>query len=394
MKIAARMGRISPSATMGMKLKADELKAQGKDVLSFAVGEPDFPTPDNVVAATKKALDDGDTKYTAASGTAELKEAICEATAREIGVRYEPANVIVSCGAKHSLLNIFQTLVDPADEVIIIAPYWVTYPDQIRYSEGTPVVIETTGDNDFEPDLDEVRDAVTDKTVALMMNSPCNPTGAVYSRAAIEGLAAIAVESDIALISDEIYKQIIFDGATHVSPASLSNEAKAQTLIVDGVAKTYAMTGWRIGWFIGDPDVVKAAGRFQGQATSNPTSIAQAASVEALTGPQESVEEVRAEFETRRDYVMDRLSEMPRVNCARPTGAFYVFPDVSEYYGRTLGGKTLADSNDMSEYLLNEALISVVPGVAFGADDYIRLSFACSMAELEEGLDRLAKALA
>ncbi len=321
MKIAARMGRISPSATMGMKLKADELKAQGKDVLSFAVGEPDFPTPENVIEAAKKALDGGATKYTAAGGTVELKAAICEATAREIGVEYEPANVIVSNGAKHSLLNIFQTLVDPGDEVIIIAPYWVTYPDQIRYSEGTPVVIETSGDNDFAPDLDQVRDAITDKTVALMMNSPCNPTGAVYSPEIIEGLAAIAVEKSITLISDEIYKQIIFDRAKHVSPASLSDEVKAQTLIVDGVAKTYAMTGWRIGWFIGDTDVVKASGRFQGQATGSPVAVSQAATIEALIGPQESVEEMRAEFQARRDFVMDRLSEMPGVKCARPTGA-------------------------------------------------------------------------
>lgn len=394
MKISARMGRISPSATMGMKVKADELKAQGKDVLSFAVGEPDFPTPANVIAAAKKAMDDGQTKYTAASGTAELKEAICEATAREIGVQYKPANVIVSNGAKHSLLNIFQTLLDPGDEVIIIAPYWVTYPDQIRYSEGTPVVIETSGANDFAPDLDQVRDAITDKTVALVMNSPCNPTGAIYSPETIAGLAAIAIEKNIALISDEIYKQVIFDGAKHVSPASLSDEAKAQTLVVDGVAKTYAMTGWRIGWFLGDPDVVKAAGSFQGQATANPVSISQAATVEALTGPQESVEEMRAQFEARRDYVMDRLGEISGVKCARPTGAFYVFPDVSDYYGRDLRGTSIADSNDMTEYLLNEALISLVPGVAFGADDYIRLSFACSMQQLEDGLDRLEKALA
>ncbi len=394
MKIAERMGRISPSATMGMKLKADALKAQGKDVLSFAVGEPDFPTPANVIEAAKRAMDDGDTKYTAASGTAALKEAICEATAREIGVQYEPKNVIVSNGAKHSLLNIFQTIVDAGDEVIIIAPYWVTYPDQIRYSEGTPVVISTTAANDFAPDLDQVRDAVTDKTAALVINSPSNPTGAIYTREAIEGLATIAVEKNVPLISDEIYKQIIFDGAEHVSPASLSEEAKAQTLVVDGVAKTYAMTGWRIGWFLGDPAVVKAAGSFQGQATANPVSVAQAATVEALTGPQDSVEEMRAQFEARRDYVMERLSALPGVKCARPTGAFYVFPDVSEYYGRELNGVAINDSNDMTEYLLNKALISLVPGVAFGADDYIRLSFACAMEQIEDGLDRLEKALA
>ncbi|MCD6361121.1 MAG: pyridoxal phosphate-dependent aminotransferase [Armatimonadetes bacterium] len=394
MKIAARMSRISPSATMAMKVRADELKAQGKDVLSFAVGEPDFPTPDNVLRAAEQAMAAGATKYTAASGTTELKQAICDATVRDIGVQYEPANVIVSCGAKHSLLNIFQTLVDPGDEVVVIAPYWVTYPDQIRYSEGEPVVITTSGENDFQPDLDQVRDAVTDRTVAMVINSPCNPSGAVYRPEIIEGLADIAVEKQIALISDEIYKHIIFDGVRHVSPASLSEDARARTLIVDGVAKTYAMTGWRIGWFIGDPDVVKAAGRFQGQATSNPNSIAQEATIEALTGPQESVEEMRAEFERRRDYVIERLSAMPGVKCSRPTGAFYAFPDVSEHYTRGLGGGKVTDSSTMCEYLLDEALISMVPGAAFGADDYIRLSFACSMEQLEDGLNRLEKALA
>ncbi len=394
MKIAARMDRISPSATMAMKAKADALKAEGKDVLSFAVGEPDFPTPDNVVEACKRALDAGETRYTAASGTAELKQAICDATARDIGVQYEPANVIVSCGAKHSLLNIFQTLVDPGDEVVVIAPYWVTYPDQIRYSEGTPVIVSTSGDKGFQPDLDEVRDAVTDKTVAMVINSPCNPSGVVYTPEAIAGLAEIAVAKNITLISDEIYKHIIFDGAKHVSPASVSDEARMQTLVVDGVAKTYAMTGWRIGWFMGCPDVVKAAGRFQGQATSNPASMAQAATIEALNGPQESVEAMRVEFEARRDYVAARLAEMPGVKCAQPIGAFYAFPDVSEHYGREMGGNTIDGSSAMTEYLLEAALISLVPGEAFGADDYIRLSFACSMEQLEMGLDRLAGALA
>lgn len=394
MKIAARMDRISPSATMAMKTRADELKAQGKDVLSFAVGEPDFPTPEHIVRAAEQAMAAGATKYTATGGTNDLKQAIIEATARDLGVQYEPSQVIVSCGAKHSLLNIFQALVDPGDEVIVIAPYWVTYPDQIRYSEGEPVVINSSGEDNFAPDLDQVRDAVTDRTVALVINSPCNPTGAVYSPETIAGLAQIAVEKDIALISDEIYKHIIFDGARHVSPAAVSEAAKAKTIIVDGVAKTYAMTGWRIGWFIGDRDVVKAAGRFQGQATSNPNSIAQAATVEALRGPQESVEAMRAEFERRRDFVIERLSAMPGVKCARPVGAFYAFPDVSEHYGRELGGRTITGSQVMTEYLLDEALISTVAGDAFGADDYIRLSFACSMEDLDEGLDRMEQALA
>jgi len=379
---------------MAMKNRADQLKAQGKQVLSFAVGEPDFPTPENIIRAAERAMAAGATKYTETSGTAELKQAICEATERDLGVRYQPSNVIVSCGAKHSLLNLFQVLVDPGDEVIVIAPYWVTYPDQIRYSEGEPVVINTSGENDFAPDLDQVRDAVTDRTVAMVINSPCNPTGAVYSPEIIAGLAEIAVEKDIFLISDEIYKHIIFDGARHLSPAAVSEAAKAKTIIVDGVAKTYAMTGWRIGWFIGDERIVKAAAKFQGQATSNPNSIAQAATVEALRGPQDSVAAMRAEFQRRRDYVVQRLSAMPGVRCSCPAGAFYAFPDVSEHYGRELGGRTITGSQVMTEYLLDQALISTVAGDAFGADHHIRLSFACSMQELEQGLDRLEQALA
>ncbi len=393
MRIARRIDEISPSATIGMKVKADELRAQGSDVLSFAVGEPDFPTPQNVIEAAKRAMDEGHTKYTAAAGTTELRQAICDATKRDIGVEYEPSQVLASNGAKHSLMNLAMTLVHPGDEVIVFSPYWVTYPDQISVCGGRPVAIETRGEDDFQPDLDEVRAAITPWTVAMMINSPCNPSGAVYEPEIVEGLAEIAVEHDLVIISDEIYKHIIFDGTRAVSPASLGDEVKERTVIVDGVAKSYAMTGWRVGWILGPESIVKAASKLQGQMTSCPNTIAQQATFEALSGPQDSVEEMRQQFEERRDYVVDRLSAMPGVTVARPRGAFYAFPNVSAHYVRELAGRTIGGSLDMAEYLLEEALISLVPGAAFGADDYVRISFAASMEQLEEGLDRWERAL-
>jgi aspartate aminotransferase len=388
------MDAIQPSATIGMKVKADQLKQQGKDVLSFAVGEPDFPTPDNVVAAAKNALDAGETKYTAASGTTELKEAICEKTEADLGASYEPENVLVSNGAKHSLMNIAQVLYDAGDEVICFSPYWVTYPVQAQFVGAQPVAIETRGEDDFQPDLDEVRAAITDRSVAIMINSPCNPTGAVYEPAIIEGIAEIAVEHDLAIISDEIYKHILYDDARHLSPAALGDEVRDRTIIVDGVAKSYAMTGWRIGWILADAAFVKRASALQGQATSCPNTIAQAATVEALLGPQDSVAEMTEQFAERRDFVMEQLAEIPDVTCATPKGAFYAFPNVSAYYGRELRGTTIGGSLEMAEYLLEEGLISLVPGEAFGADDYIRISFAASMQQLEEGLRRFKEALA
>ncbi len=393
MKIAARLDSITPSATMVMKIKADELSKQGKDVLSFAVGEPDFATPENICEAARQAMAEGATKYTAASGTPELKEAVVAAIKRDLGVSYEPGQVLVSNGAKHSLMNVFQTLVEPGDEVIILTPYWVTYPDQIRLCGGEPREVVTHWEQDFQPDLARVRAEVTDRTVAILLNTPCNPTGAVYSREVIEGIAELAIERDLVIVSDEIYKHIIFDGAEHISPVTLGDEVKERTLLADGVAKSYSMTGWRIGWLVGDAEFVSAAGRLQSQATSCPNSIAQQAALEALNGPQESVEQMRRQFEARRDLVMERLDDIPGVRCSRPVGAFYAFPDVTEHYGRTLGGAKVEDSTAMCEYLLTEGLISLVPGAAFGADEYVRLSFACSTEEIEEGLARMKRAL-
>lgn len=393
MRIARRIESITPSATIGMKVKGDALKAQGKDVLSFALGEPDFPTPANIVAAAERAMAEGKTKYTDASGVPQLKDAICAAAERDLGLSYGRSQCIVSNGAKHSLMNIAATLVNPGDEVIIFAPYWVTYPDQVKLCDGRPVVIETRGEDDFQPDLNAVRAAVSDYTVAILINSPCNPTGAVFGRELLEGIAEIALEHDLIIISDEIYKHILFDGRRHVSPAQLGDEIKARTLIVDGVAKSYSMPGWRIGWVLGPEHITKAMGELQGQTTSNPNTIAQWAAVEALNGPQESVAAMNEQFERRRDFVVERLRAIPDLTCSAPGGAFYAFPDASAYYGRTLRGQTIEGSVSLAEYLLEEGLISLVPGEAFGADDYLRLSFAASMKQLEEGLNRLEAAL-
>ncbi len=369
------------------------MRAAGKDVLSFAVGEPDFPTPDNIIAAAARAMDEQKTKYTDASGIAELKSAVCAATKRAIGVEYNNSEVCISNGAKHVLSNVFETLIDPGDEIIVLAPYWVTYPELIRLYGGTPIEIMTSAADDFQPDLDRVADAVTDRTVAICTNSPNNPTGGVLSNESIQGLASIVIDNDLTLISDEIYKEIRFDGREYLSPASLPG-MKDRTVIVDGVAKAYSMTGWRIGWSLAPEPFTRAVGNLQSQQTSNPCSISQWASVEALNGPQDSVEQMRQEFEKRRDYIIPALQAIDGIECAMPGGAFYAFPDVSSFFGKTLKGMAINASEDMSAYLLEHAWVSTVHGMAFGCEGFIRLSFACSMAQIEEGVSRIARALA
>jgi aspartate aminotransferase len=369
------------------------MRAAGQDILSFAVGEPDFPTPENIRAAAKRAIDEGKTKYTPASGIPELKKAIIEAQVRDTGLSYEASQVCVSNGGKHALMNIWRTLLNPGDEIIIFAPYWVSYPDQIRLCDGVPVVIPTSGDNEFQPDLDQVRAAVTDRTVGILVNSPSNPSGAVFTEATMESLARIAIERDLTIISDEIYKHLLYDGRRHVSPAMFGGDAKQRTIIADGVAKTYAMTGWRIGWLIAPPEFAKAAGNLQSQETSNAGSVSQWAAIEALTGPQESVGEMRKAFEERRGYIVQALRETEGLKCANPGGAFYVFPDISAHLGRTIGGRKIESSLDMANYLLEEALVSLVDGASFGAEGYIRLSFACSLDNVKEGVRRIRAAL-
>ncbi len=392
MKIAQRVASIAPSPTMEGAKKAKAMRAEGKDVLSFAVGEPDFPTPENVIAAAVTALEEQKTKYTNASGIDELKAAIVAATRRTIGVEYDASEVCISNGAKHTLSNVFATLLEPGDEVIVLAPYWVTYPELIKLYDGRTVAVLAGGENDFQPDIAEIADAITDRTVAICINSPNNPTGGVLTEQSIRDIAGLVIENDLTLISDEIYKEILFDDREYLSPAGLP-DMKQRTIVVDGVAKSYAMTGWRIGWSLAPADFTKGLGSLQSQQTSNANTIAQWAGVEALTGPQESVQEMCREFQTRRDYIIPALQAMDGVECAMPAGAFYAFPDISAYFGRTLGGRRINTSLEMTDYLLAEAWISTVPGIAFGAEGYIRISFACSMEQIEEGVRRLEEAL-
>ncbi len=392
MKISRRVADIAPSPTMEGARKAKAMCAEGKDVLSFAVGEPDFPTPENIINAAVIAMDEQKTKYTNASGIDELKAAIVAATRRDIGVQYDTSEVCISNGAKHALSNVFATLIEPGDEVIVLAPYWVTYPELINLYGGKTVEVLATGESDFQPDSSEIAAAITDKTVAVCINSPNNPSGGVLNEQSISDIARLVIDNDLTLISDEIYKAILFDGRDYLSPAALPG-MKERTIIIDGVAKAYSMTGWRIGWSLAPADFTKPLISLQSQQTSNANTIAQWASVEALNGAQDSVEKMRREFEQRRDRIIPALQAIDGVKCAMPAGAFYAFPDISSHFGRTLGGRRINTSLDMTDYLLAEAWISTVPGSAFGVEGYIRISFACSMEQIDEGVHRLDKAL-
>ncbi len=391
-RLSTRAQNIKPSPTIGMATKAKQLKAEGKDVISFAVGEPDFPTPENICEAARRALVEGKTKYTPASGIPELKEAICRKTAADLGVTYKPSQVCVSNGGKHALMNIWQALINPGDEVIVFAPYWVSYPAQIELCGGQVKVIATSGADDFQPDLEMVADAVGDRTVAILINSPSNPSGAVLTEETVRGLCEIATQNDLVIVSDEIYKHLLYDGRKHFSPLHVEGMAE-RTIIADGVAKTYSMTGWRIGWLLGPEEFVAACSSIQSQATSNPNSIAQWAAVEALTGPQESVEAMRRQFEKRRDMIVPALQAMEGVQCPTPGGAFYVFPDISACLGREIRGRRIETDEDLAMCLLEEFWVSLVPGSAFGTPGYIRISFACSMEDIEKGLQRIQEAL-
>ncbi len=374
-----------------MDTAAKEMVRRGIDVISFGVGEPDFDTPENVKQAAVKAIEAGRTKYTPAGGIHELKVAIQQKLARDNGLEYGLDQIVVTVGAKHALYNLAQVLLDPGDEVIVPAPYWVSYVEQVRVTGAVPVVVQTRGENGFRLTAEEFRRAITPRTKALILNSPSNPTGAVYRREHLEALAEVAVEHGIAVISDEIYEPFIYGGAQHVSIASLGPEIKALTLVVNGVSKSHAMTGWRIGFIAGDSRVIKAVTSLQSHSVSNPTSIAQYAAIEALTGPQEPVQRMVAEFARRREYLVQRLRALPGVECDMPEGAFYVFPKISAVFGKSLGGRKVTDSASLCQLLLEEGHVSVVPGSAFGAEGYMRLSYATSMENLEKGMDRIER---
>jgi aspartate aminotransferase len=393
MKLAERVSLIKPSLTMAVDTKAKALKKAGLDVVNLGVGEPDFETPEFIKEAAIRAIKEGFTKYTPAGGIDELKEAIRVRFQEDLGLSYQLDEVIVSCGGKHALYNIAQVLWGPGDEVVVPAPYWVSYPPMILLAGAIPVILPTREENGFKATPEELASVVTQKTRAVILNSPSNPTGSVYSREELEALGRIILEKDLIVVSDDIYDKIIFNGSSFVNLAMLGEDYKARTLVVNGVSKAYAMTGWRIGYVAGSKEVIAAINKIQSQSTSNPTSIAQKAAVAALEGPQDFVEQRRLEFDRRRTYIAERLAALPEVRTALPDGAFYVFPNFSAYYRKKIGGKSIKDSLELADYLLERARIAVVPGVAFGEDRCLRISYAPSLALIEKGMDRLEKAL-
>jgi aspartate aminotransferase len=388
MKISQRARNTAPSPTLGITARFKQMRAQGIDVIGFGAGEPDFDTPEHIKRAAIAALEAGDTKYTPSSGTDALRKAIGEKLRRDNSLSYEPNEIIVSVGAKHTLYNIMQAVLDPGDEVIIPSPYWVSYPEQVKLADGIPVFVEAPESDGFRVTAAAIRAALTPRTRMVIINSPSNPTGAAIPEDELQRIAELVVERDLIVVSDEIYEKLTYDGRRHVSIASFGEEIKARTLTVNGFSKAYSMTGWRLGYVAGDRTVVAAMGRIQDQSTSNPTSFAQAGAVAALTGPQDAVAVMAQAFESRRNVIVDRLNAMPGVRCAKPDGAFYVFPNVSGL----LSPAQIPDSDALAEHLLAEARVAVVPGTGFGAPSYIRLSYATSLEQIEEGMNRLEAA--
>jgi len=393
MKLAARTGRIVPSPTLSIAATAKAMAAQGIDVIDFAAGEPDFDTPDPVKAAAEAAIRTGFTKYTASSGIDELKQAIVKKLEADHGLRYEKSQILVSCGAKHSLYNLAEALFESGDEVLIPAPFWVSYQDQVLLNDATPVLVPTREADGYAVTADMLTAHITPRTKAIIVNSPCNPTGAMYDRASLEGIAQIALTHDLAIISDEIYEKITYDGVRHVSIASLGPEVAARTVVVNGVSKAYAMTGWRIGYAAGPKDVITAMANIQSQSTSNPCSISQKAAVAALNGGDAFPRKMVQEFDRRRRVMVERLNKISGVTCRMPTGAFYAFPNISGLFGRRHATGTIASASDLAAYLLQEAKVTVVPGEPFGSASHMRLSYATGQEAIIRGLDRIETAI-
>ncbi len=392
-RLTHRSQKIKPSPTLAIDSKAKKMIADGIDVVSFGAGEPDFDTPDHIKLAAIKAIDSGKTKYTPVAGIVELKDAIINKLKRDNGLTYTRDDVIVSAGGKHTLYNIAQALFQESDEVIIPAPYWVSYPDQVLLNDATPVIVETEEKDGFCLRPEILEKAITPKTKAFILNSPSNPTGGAYSREQLEALAEVLVRKNIFCISDEIYEKIVYDGFQFTSIASLNDKIKDLTITVNGASKVYSMTGWRMGYAAGPRDIIDAMAKIQGQVTSNITSITQWACVEALNGSHEFLKTWVGEFKKRRDFIVQKFNAIPGVTCFNPQGAFYVFPNMKAYIGKKYDGKTIESCDDLAAYLLEKALVAVVPGSGFGAKGYIRLSYATSMQKIEKGMERITKAL-
>ncbi|WP_353932394.1 pyridoxal phosphate-dependent aminotransferase [Okeanomitos corallinicola TIOX110] len=382
MKLAARVSQVTPSITLAIAAKAKAMKAEGIDVCSFSAGEPDFDTPAHIKAAAAKALDEGKTKYGPAAGEPKLREAIANKLKTSNGLDYKAENVLVTNGGKHSLYNLMVALIDPGDEVIIPAPYWLSYPEMVTLAGGKSVIVHTDASTGYKITPEQLKKAITPKTKLFILNSPSNPTGMVYTPEEIKALAQVIVDADILVVSDEIYEKILYDGAEHISIGSLGAEIFARTLISNGFAKGYSMTGWRLGYLAGPLEIIKAASTIQGHSTSNVCTFAQYGAIAALESSQDCVEEMRQAFAKRRQVMFDRLNAIPGLSCLKPDGAFYLFPDIS---------KTGLKSLEFCNALLEAHQVAVIPGVAFSADNNIRLSYATDMATIEKGMDRLEK---
>lgn len=393
MQLSPFAQRLKPSETLAISTQAKTLRAQGRNIIDFGLGEPDCNTPANIIRAAEHALAEGFTKYTPPSGLPELRRAIADKLERENHLTYTPEQVIVSCGAKQALYNLAMVLIDRGDEVLIPGPCWVTYPAQVEMAGGTPVIIPSTAEDGFKITGDKLRDYLTPRTKGIILNSPCNPTGAVYTPEELADLARVLRDTDLFIISDEIYEQIVFDRVQQISIVTLDPALQERSIVVNGFSKTYAMTGWRLGYCAGPRAVIDACGRLQSQTTSNATAFAQVAGIEALTGPQDSVHAMAQEFEARRNMVVERLNAMDGISCEMPHGAFYVFPQVHGLLGRSHQGKRLQTSMDVAAYWLEVAGVAVVPGQGFGDDGSIRISYAASMADLEAGLARMQQAV-
>lgn len=393
MRFSERARAITPSSTFAFDARAKEMVRKGIDVVSFGTGEPDFDTPKLIQDAGIEAIQKGITRYTPVTGLLPLREAICRKMKEDHGLSYEPSQVLVSSGAKMSLYTAFQVLLSPGDEVLIPAPYWVSYVEQVKLADGVPVIVPSTEKDGFRIKPAALRKYITPKTRVLLLNSPSNPSGAVYTEAEIRAIAEVALEHNLTIVSDEIYEKLIYDGNSHFSIAQVSPEMQERTILINGVSKTYAMTGWRIGYAVGPKDAIKLMANLQGHSTSNASSIGQYASITALTGSQDAFRTMKAEFEKRRNLMVERVNKIPGFSCRKPEGAFYVFANISELLHKTLSGVTINSGDDLADVLLDHAHVAVIPGSGFGMPDFVRFSYATSINRIEEGLDRINRYL-
>ncbi|WP_330397340.1 pyridoxal phosphate-dependent aminotransferase [Maledivibacter halophilus] len=391
--LTKRVKNMKPSATVELTAKVLDLKRQGVDVIALNVGEPDFNTPENVCRIGKKAIDEGFTKYTTVSGTVELREAICKKLLEDNKIKYSPKEIIVSTGGKQVLINAVLALCEEGDEVLLPTPCWVSYIEMIKLAGSKPVLIKTEEEDEFQLNIQKIKEAITDKTKAIIINTPNNPTGAVYTEETLRELGQLAVKHDFYIISDEIYEKLVYDGCKHISIASFSSEIKEKTIVVNGFSKAYAMTGWRLGYGAGPAEVIKGMTSLQGHMTTSANSISQMAAVEALEGPKESIDYMRTQYDKRRKYLLDRLNKMKDIRCSQARGAFYLMPNISSLFGKSYKGEIIKDSKDVANFLLDKAHIAVVPGEAFEAPENVRISYSNSLEKIKEAMDRMEKAL-